>query len=345
MPQKNRVTIKDIAKEAGCHYSLVSLALREETAHRVNPETRKQILEICERLNYFPDHSARQLVSRESNTIVFALPFFAEMIASEPFAKMISGVMSGATEHGLDLHFLLAKEGKMDTETRELLHGKRMAGIVTAAPDTSADFFEELKKMGVPVIVICTYHPGHGTHHVYCDNELASLNAVSYLAQCGHERIAMIKGPNQSCDAKARFTGYLKALKKHKIALDENLIVGATCFSVPHGYEATQTLFSRFEKPTAICCANDDLAIGCLKALKEARIKCPEEVSVVGFDNIAITEYTHPPLTTVEQPFFKMGQEAVALMLDILEFGDKKMIDRCIDAKFIVRESVSQNQK
>jgi DNA-binding LacI/PurR family transcriptional regulator len=340
--RQKRITIKDIAREANCHYSLVSLALREETAERVNSETRAKILEVCKRLNYVPDYTARQLVSKESKTIVFALPFFAEMIASEPFAKMISGVMSGATEYGQDLHLLIPKEGKMDDNARELLYGKRIAGIVTAAPDTNQDFLSALKELGVPIVVICTYDYKHGTHHVYCDNEDASFQAVSYLIKCGHKNIAMIKGPTQSCDANSRFQGYLKALKKNGIPMNENMIAGATYFASQAGYDSVKKLFSRFERPSAIFCANDDLAIGCLRALKDSKIKCPDEISVVGFDNIAVAEYTDPPLTTVEQPFFELGKQAVELLMDIVERGNEQLIDKCIDARFVVRESVKQ---
>ncbi len=318
------ITIVEIAKKCGVGVSTVSRALNNH--EDINPETKKRILEVIKETGYIPNNSARNLKRVDAKSIAvlikgIANPFFSPMIESiEKLTKKRKYTIFirhvGAYENELDVALEMEKE-------------KRLRGIVILGGGFRQDV-EKLKLLNVPVIFSTIGMPvpddvsKESYSTVAVDDIAESKRMTQYLIDHGHKRIAIItEGSEKLSIGQLRTQGYKSALLENGIAPEENLIrfveEDMEHYSMENGYVTTKKLLEEGIDFTALFCISDTLAIGACRALKEAGLRVPEDISVTGFDGIDDARYYIPQLATIRQPREQISQETVQLLFDIID--------------------------
>lgn len=307
-----RVSIKDIAAQTGVSFQTVSKVLKGQGT--VAPETRKWILEVAEQMGYVPNALARSLVNQQTATIGIVASDFSDYV----LAQFVVGAEREARRQEKSVIVAVIDEGGMDAERLiRILLEQMVTGIVLAAPQLEQNpRVREMLRGQVPVVSM--YHvPGGGFPTVGSDHARTGLLATQHLLDLGHRRIATIIGPQDRQATQTRLRGYQRALAGAGIEASPEL-VDESDWLVEGGYAATRRLLARVPDITAIFAQNDMMAVGVLGALRELGRRVPEDLSVIGCDDITLAAYTVPALTTVHLPFYETGEMAVQLLLDII---------------------------
>ena len=326
-----RVKLKDIAEMTGFDISTVSRALRDDP--RVKEETKKKIKEIAKKLNYIPDISAKILSSGKSEIIGIILPEVKHSFYSEIFEE----INEICLERELIPELLLTEFNQLRIENikKQIIYQK-MDGIILAYHSLDFSFISE--KICPIVFIDVPNDNFENFDKVIIDNLEGAKEAIRYLIEIGHRKIGFIA---DAVTTKKRFDGYKDALKEKNIEIDEELIEIRSGRSEEIGYQAGLKLLSKPNRPTAIFCVNDLIAIGLLRASFELNIKVPEQLSIIGFDDIPISRYLPIPLTTVSQPIKEIAKEAVGLLIDRIKNPQKPYITKKLKTNLIIRKSTS----
>jgi LacI family transcriptional regulator len=332
-----RPTQADVARLANVSQTTVSLVLNNDQIASVPPETRQRIREAMEALGYVPDRVARSLRTRRTYTIAGIIPDI-----TNPFYPAFErGIQDVADRHGYDL-ITYNTDGSAVKEQKVLrsIQQGRVDGAIVVLFHTTARELIALLEMNIAVIRLEAAPKRAGAlplDNLYVDNSAAARTAVGYLIARGHTRIGLIA--SASGPGRVRAAGYRQALAEHQLALDDTLIRLGD-FTAHGGYLAARELLALVPRPSAIFAANDQMAMGALVAIREAGLRIPDDIAVVGFDNIPTAELVAPPLTTITQFQEQLGQRAAEMLLERLE-GRTQEGGRCVEMpyKLIVRES------
>jgi len=341
--RKRRPTIVDIAKLAGVAPMTVSRVVND--SGYVSREMREKVERAVKELNYYPNGLARSLKRQRTQVVGILLPDIAN-----PFsAELASGIQEVLLERGYS-SFISTSERSTQREQAALraLFDHRADGIIVATRETKSgnDFLLRLTERDLPMVVV-----GRTINHPHVDRVTADhwkggYEAVEHLISLSHKRISFIGVSPINGAGLRRYQGYLDALRENGLTPDEKLIVGPPAQSGPgystqdDGYAGMKKLLALKTRPTAIFARNDFTAMGAMHAIRDAGLRIPEDVAVVGFDNVPLAAYTMPPLTTVDQPTREQGREAAALLLERIE-GDKARERReiCLDCHLVIRQS------
>jgi len=326
------VSIKDIARVAGVSHPTVSRALRN--SQLVNPETAERIQRIAREMGYLPSAVARSLVTRRTETIGVVVTNIAD-----PFvAGVVAGIEDVANQHGYSV-FLRNSNADPEREVKvvQSFHERRVDGIVVTASRVGALYIPMLARLKVPIVLIDNQHPGEFVHSVMIDNIPASRQATQHLIHLGHRRIAYLGDQFGFQSDTDRFNGYRQALQRADLPFLPELVVHGNG-GADGAIRAMNTLLVLTEKPTAVFCYNDMSALGALRAIYDHGLRVPEDMSLVGFDDLPIASYMFPRLTTVRQPKEEMGRIAMQSLLKILE-GTSTKTDIDVAGELIVRNS------
>ena len=309
-------TLKDIARATGLSTTTVSLVLNGKP-HRISKEKCRLIKETAKKMDYHPNRLAVGLIKHETKTVGLILPDITNVFFSE-VAKGLEDVLQ---EHGY--HLLLCNSN--DRHERELsairmMNNQMVDGlIIVMSSETVGEkekkTFAALKSMKRPVVLIDCFNESGGFSTISIDNFKASYIAVEYLVSLGHRRIACICGPLGLKMNDDRLRGYTAALADSGIPFEKALIYQGD-FRYQSGYDAIPVLLPK--KPTAVLCLNDMMAYGAMNALNNQGIRVPEDVSVMGFDDIFFSQITSVPLTVIRQPAYDMGKKAGHVLLSAL---------------------------
>jgi LacI family transcriptional regulator len=303
-------TIKDVAKEAGVSVTTVSHVVNATRA--VAPETHARVTEVIRRLGYSPSSIAKALKANRTH----AIGMLVTTSANPFFGEIIRGVESGCFER--DYTLILGNTGDV-TERLEAywrtLAARRIDGLVVMTTNASPDFFARLaEERKLPIVALDT-----GNDRADCvvndDSLLGGRLAGRYLAERGFRRIGCITGPRDHPRSAVRLVGFREGLAEGGITLDDVLVIESD-LTIKGGYEALRGLASL---PQALFCFNDLLAMGVICAAEEKGIHVPTDLSVMGYDDSAFAAFTAPPLTTIRQPAFEMGETAARLLIEHLE--------------------------
>ncbi|MGC8977324.1 MAG: LacI family DNA-binding transcriptional regulator [Candidatus Ratteibacteria bacterium] len=326
-----RVKLKDIAKKTGYDISTVSRALRDDP--RVKKETKKKIKKVAEELNYIPDISAKILSGGKSGIIGIILPEIKHSFYSEIFEEIDEICL----ERELIPELLLTEFNQFRIEDikKQIIYQK-MDGIILAYHSLDFSFINE--RICPVVLIDIPEETYNNFDKVIIDNTNGAKEAVKYLIEIGHRRIAFI---SDKVTTKKRLEGYEIALREKNIEIDEELIEIRSGRSEEIGYQAGLKLLSKKNRPTAIFCVNDLIAIGVLRASFELNIEVPDEISIVGFDDIPISRYLPIPLTTVSQPIKDIARESVLLLIDRIKNPEKPYMTKKLQTNLIIRKSTS----
>ena len=328
-------SIKDIARLAHVSHPTVSRALQNSPL--VNPRTAEKIRKIAEEAGYHASAVARGLVTRHSRTIGMVVT-----TATDPFtSEVFSGIEQEAHERG---YCVFLAESKADPESErkivQTFAERRVDGIIVTASRVGALYLPLLSEMMVPIILVNNQHPGAFVHSVMIRNQEGGRAAANHLIGLGHRRIAYLGDQTGYQSDAERCAGYREALDAAGIAFTQELVVQGD--GKPEGGQrAMDQLLALANPPTAVCCYNDMSALGAMRAICLHGLRVPEDISVVGFDDLFFASYTQPPLTTVRQPMRRMGQLAMESLIKLMS-GDELEIHIKVDAELIVRESTAR---
>ena len=342
MKSKYKTTsIKDVARKAGVSISTVSNALNN--SRYVKKETKEKILEITRNLNYTPNIIARGLKIRSTSTVAVIVPD----ISNQFFAQVIKGVEEVARLRKYNVLLACTYYDVLEEKKSiEILRKQFVDGFVFISGYNSFDHIKELNDDKVPVVVADRELEDAKVPSVLIDNFGAMREAVNYLHRLGHKKIGYISYTydNQTTVEK-RFKGYCEGLKDNKLIFDPDIVVISEALRLNElqgSREAVKKILNCKNIPSVIMNASDFIAVGVVRALKELKIKIPEEISVVGFDNILMSLYTDPLLTTIKQPKKQMGITAINLLLDIIKGKRVKEKNIVLPTELIVRQSVAK---
>ena len=328
-------TIKDIAKQLNVSISTVSRALRN--APDVNPETKNAVLQLSEQLNYQPNRLALSLRQSQTHTIGVIVPNLDFVLAT-----MVKGIDEVALEGGYTVMVCQSNEsfGREILNTKRLLDSLVDGFIISVSSETkSFDHFKKIQERNIPIVVFDRVTPHLVAPSVRIDNEDGGFQATEHLIEQGYKRIAVLAGPTNLGISNSRVNGYLNALKKYKIKIDNELIVNCD-FNQDYAYFATMELLSMKKRPDAIFTISDRMAIGAMLAIQKKGLKMPNDIGLVGFNNEPIVSLVTPGISSVEQPSFELGKAAAKLFIETMHKGENTEIkEQVLKTKLIVRES------
>ncbi len=327
-----RLTIRDVAKRAGVSHQTVSRVINGDPL--VTPETRAKVDTAIAELGYQPNAIARSLAAGHSHTLACIAPNLTDYT----FACIIEGAEAECRQHG----FFLISSSAPDEATfaaliNELAPSRRIEGVMIINPYVD-DRVAFLPKNFPTVFVGGQPHEGTDLDSVALDDEAAARTATRHLIELGHRHIAMITGPVIEDCTRERITGYQSALMSAGLPIDAGLTVSGD-WSASSGHAAFAQLFDRAAPPTAIFAQNDRMALGALRAARDRGLNVPDQIAVIGLDDMPLASYFDPPLTTMHQDMFAIGRTAAQLLVGAVDHPQAKRQHLRLQAELLVRQS------
>ena len=325
-------TIRDVARAAGVSVATVSRVLNDNA--RVRVETRARVKAAATRLDYTPNEAARSLITSRTHALGVLLPD----LYGEFFSEVLRGIDLRARRDGL--HLLVSSSHADGDDLVGALRAMRgrIEGLIVMAPDVDTATLVRAAGPGFPLVLLDPGMRAVGCDSISIDNTGGAAAAVTHLIDLGHRRIATIAGPAQNSDARHRLDGWRKALVERGIAPDPAFVTNGD-FTEPSGYTAVARLLALRPRPTAIFVANDYMAIGAMSALAQAGLRVPEDMAIVGFDDIAMSRYLNPPLTTVNVDLLDLGARAVQRLVDGKNGAPSRRRHEVTPATLVIRRS------
>jgi LacI family transcriptional regulator len=332
----NKVTIVEVAAEAGVSFGTVSRVINNDV--HVKPETRERVQETMRRLNFVVNRQARSLAGGKSRIIGVLVPD----LGTGYIGEIIRGIDAELAVGGYDLmlyttHRAAAKEaGYVANLAQDMVDG-----LLLVLPRNPADYTGTLARRKFPFVLIDHQGTGEDCAAVGATNWQGAFNATDYLIKLGHQRIGFITGSLDLGAAIDRLEGYKTALRTHHILVDAELIYEGT-FDQPDGYTGACHFLDLSCPPTVIFASNDVMAMAAMDAVRERGLRVPEDISILGFDDIPQASQLRPTLTTVRQPLEQMGRVATQMLLEILKNPDSKPNRIELPTELIIRDSTAK---
>jgi LacI family transcriptional regulator len=332
---EEKLTIRQIAKLAGVSRSTVSRVLNDHP--NVSPEAREQVLQVVAETGFRPDPIARSLSSRRADIIGLVIPLAIQSLFEDPFfPRLMQGISQECNLHDYTLSLFLLHTPEEEAKLYPRISRRQfLDGVIVTATRGGDPLIPKLLANRVPFVL-------HGRHEdprvsfVEVDNVTGAHTAVTHLVRLGRRRIALITGPSGSLAAEDRKKGYLNALQERRIPVNEALIAHGD-FTETSSFEAMQRLLPH--APDAVFVASDSMALGAMRALREAGKRVPDEIAIVGFDDMPQAATANPPLTTVRQPIQRAGVLAVEMLIDILKNGVEPPRRIILPTELVIRAS------
>ena len=328
-------TILDVARLAGVSTATVSRVIN--SADSVREETREKVLLAMKKCNYKYNALARGFVTKKSNTIGLIIP----TISNSVFAESTLGVQEYADQKNIKVvlgnsYYKYSQEENLVKVLRE----SQVDGLIITTTNLKGDILKSLVDENFPFVLLFSTVKSGPISAVGIDNYRGGYLATEHLISLGHKRIGMVAGNFSMTDRSFhRWHGYKKCLRDNGIIYDKELLV-QTEYSLSGGRDSIKQLLSLPSPPTAVFCSNDHIALGAMKGARETGLTLPDHLSIVGFDDMQTASYMVPPLTTIHQPAYEMGQSAAKLLLQLIA-KESKPVQKMMDSKLIVRESTS----
>jgi DNA-binding LacI/PurR family transcriptional regulator len=334
---RTRPTLEEVAAAAGVGRGTASRVINGST--KVSDRARQAVESAIAELGYVPNRAARTLVTQRTDAVALVIAESEERVFGEPFfAGVVRGVGTALSEAGLQLVLLLAHTAQRHGRLDDYLSRQHVDGVLLLSLHDDDTLPELVRARGLPVVLGGRATEEQQGVYVDADNALGARLAVDHLASRGRRHIATIAGPADMVVGRTRHDGYLAGLRAAGLEPDDALVVQGD-FSQASGEAAMRVLLARRSDLDAVFCANDLMAAGALRVLREAGREVPRDVSVVGFDDAPLAQSTHPPLTTVHQSPEQMGQVMVALLVDTMRHPDEPPNPRLLETSLVVRES------
>jgi len=334
-------TLRDVARVAGVHPGTVSRALNPQTRGLVNERTARRVLAAAEELGYRPNPIARGLRTNRSHTIGVLVPDLMNPL----FAAVVRGIEDGLREAGYT-PLIANTDNDADREkiAYEAMSARQVDGFIAATAVRDHWLLEDQASRGAKVVLVNRRVDSDAIPAVIGDDHEGVRLAVEHLAELGHTRIAHVAGSQSLYTGWSRYEGFRDAMRAGKLDVDPDLIVFSDAFTEREGARCCGELLDRRRDFTAIVAGNDLLALGCYDALEERGLRCPEDVSVVGYNDMPFVGRFRPPLTTVRVPHYELGATAAELMLEQLQGIEAPPRQLLLAPKLVVRGSTAPVQ-
>ncbi|MFB6318070.1 LacI family DNA-binding transcriptional regulator [Saccharicrinis sp. FJH54] len=333
--KRTQITIKDIARELGISPSTVSRALKDHPD--ISADTKKAVSELAAKYRYTPNSIALSLRSQKSNVIGVVIPQIVHFF----FSSVISGIEEAAEEHGYNVMVCQSDESyEKEIRNVETCISSRIDGILVSMSKNTHkyDHFEKVLDDNIPLVFFDRVCPGVKADRIVVDDYYGAFNAVEHMIKGGCRRIAHLGSSKHLLIARNRLNGYIDALKKYGLPVDESIIL--ECDSRESALERTPALFNKGLDPDGIFAINDLTASGALTAVKRLGLNVPDDVSICGFSDGLVAQVVEPPMTTVEQHGFEVGKAAAQLLIDRIEGRTtSNSITKMIKTTLVIRES------
>jgi LacI family transcriptional regulator len=310
------VTMRDVARTAGVHPGTVSRVLNPRTRPLVNPATADRVEHVAREMGYSLNPIARGLKTRRTFSVGVLIPDLTNPLFP-PIIRGIERVLDAAGYTAL----VASTDGEPARERQRLeaLNARQVDGLVIATAVRRHPVVADAVASDVAVVLVNRTIEGEGVFAVVPDDRRGSAMAVDHLAALGHTRIAHIAGPQQTTTGLLRYRGFVEAMEDRGLVADRSLVVLSEAFTIAAGTKAARELLAAADPPTGIVAANDLLALGAYTALHEAGLRCPRDVSVVGFNDMPFADRFAPPLTTIHIPHGQIGARAAELLLERID--------------------------
>ena len=327
------VTIKDIAKIANVSHTTVSRALNNSPY--INEETKAKIKTLAKELNYVPNYSAKSLVLLKSYNIGVFFSSISDGTTETFFHEIIKGI-----NKVIDKEYNLVIRGIDDYKNFYQIDKKNFDGIIVVSQrKTDDEFIKNVMEKEIPIVVINRHIDTDLVVNIMSNDTLGTYEAVDYLIKRNHKKIGLIEGNREFESSVYRKDGYLKALKDNNISLNEEYIISGK-YNLQSGYECMKKLIALDNRPTAVFCSNDDIAVGAMKAIFEAGLHVPNDISIIGFDDSSFCKYVTPTLTSVRKDSLAMSEYGGVNLLNVIKNKEVDKEKVYIESKLIVRDSV-----
>jgi DNA-binding LacI/PurR family transcriptional regulator len=343
----SRAGIVQIAQRIGVSASTVSRALRPETAHLVKAERRKQILDLADALHFTPNVGARIIRHGGSDSLTVVVPHDENIFFSEYYGRFLSCILHAAAARNWDVHISTLRRTPDQSLRQTLQHfSLETSGIIYLGEPFTMEDLAQLRDYRRPLVLTKSALPPMldvrelGVHVIGVDNFSGAKSAASLLRQLGHRNVGLVLGPSASRDAYERHRGYLEVLQKGGAEIRPEWIYEGP-FSHDTGREGFAAIFGAKDRPTALCCANDEISFGVIDAARAAGVRCPEDLSVVGFDDGPWAIACRPTLTTIRQPLADLAERAVGLVVEAVHTPAvaRRIMHNEMPAALVIRES------
>jgi len=333
MTIKRRSTISELAELAGVHASTVSRVMNPATRHLIGAEVADRVLKAAQKLNYSPNRIAATLRTSRSGTIGVILPDITNPI----FPPICRGIEDELAKRGM-LPLIANAAGTAERKrfVVDQMVGRRVDGLILATAERNDPVLMHCLEEGLPVVVVNRSDDSGRVSCVVGDSHLAMRLAVAHLTHIAH-----VGGPIELSTGFQRKQGFLDALKENNLKLSACPVVQSDAYSRSAGKAACSALLEKGKKITAIVAGNDLIALGCYDALRAAGLRCPDDVSVIGHNDMPLMDSVAPAMTTIHLPLYEMGARAAALIIDTLQGSGKGNINVVLRPELMIRESTA----
>ena len=331
------VTMKDIAEEAGVSKATVSRVINNDAY--VSEDTKKRVMKLVRKYDYKPHTVAQGLARDLSHTLGLMIPGPPRDITDPFFLEFLHGVGNKAAEYSYSLSLPTVSEKDKKELYEEGINFNQLDGVIVVNPKVNDFRIEYFQEEDLPFVFLGRpLEDRDDVCWVDGDNVGGAHEAVEYLIEQGHEKIACMTGPEEFVASRLRVEGYKQAIEENNFEFDESLIIKGE-FTRNSGYQKMKELLARDTSFSAVFVVSDSMAIGAIRALKEENIAVPDECAVMGFDGIDLGAYTEPRLTTVRQPAYELGEEAVESLISLINGQKNFECHKVLDLELLIRDS------
>ena len=331
----------DVARKARVSIMTVSRVINGRA--NVSRDTRERVLKAIRELSYFPNAAARALSRNRANVIEVTVPRRDYFSSSEYFSELIFSVEAVVRQHDYNVIFNpYDPAGPVDYGV--LFRQRKVDGLLIVARSMSQQQVQSLFSEQIAFVLVNSRRDDKGLSYVDVDNQKGAVMAVEYLWSLGHTKIAAMTGGTEAINSIHRLQGYRQALRRKGLPVREEWIIEGN-WSEESGYEAFKKLADLADRPSAVFCANDLMAIGALRAAADSAVAVPQDMSIMGFDDIRLASFTNPRLTTIRQPIGQTGQAAATILLDLLSGRGAEPQKIILEPTLVVRSSCAARPK
>lgn len=330
------LTLEDIAEKAGVSRSTVSRVVNNHPS--VRQDVRERVLDVIRATGFHPNAAARTLASQRSWMLGLVLPRSVSFFFTDPYIpRLIQGIAQACNQSNYTLALFLVgtKEDEESIFPRVSRRGQ-LDGIIVQSGQTGEQLIDRLLASNIPLVIAGRPSHDEGVSYIDIDNTDAAHNAVAHLFRLGRRRIATIRGPSNTTVGIDRLSGYQQGLAERGLAADPQLIAEGD-FTESGGYFAMRELLPA--KPDAVFAASDVMAVGAMRAVREAGLVIPDDIAIIGFDDVPLAAIADPPLTTIRQPIQQFGAKAVEILIDLLENGIRPARRIIMNTELVIRKS------
>lgn len=343
---KRRITSQQVAKKAGVSRTTVSFVLNDVSEANISEETRRRVLEAAEELGYVPNAAARSLVSGQTKTVGLVISQAEHLQVDAFIPQLLYSLSSVSRLHGYQVLLETANNSAQPGAYLQLVQGRHIDGLIVLNPRSDDTELAQLIETGFPIVLMGRLRQVSLSAPVYSvgsDNRSAARRLTEHLIGLGHKRIAHITfSPEAYYATQVRLSAYRQALEQAGLKYDPNLVAYGN-FSATSGFAAMKELLKVRPLPAAVFAGNDTIALGAMAAIHQHGLRIPNDIALVGFDDLPFAPYTVPPLTTVGVPAIEQGRLAAEMLMQLLRGETPAQQALMLDIPLVIRESCGAN--